>query len=117
MEKVLRELFSAHFFGRPYRLNGTKIHLHTALKTLQLFFVLYGSVVPGCSAGVPCNVQLFRRCSGVSRCSADVSYSVVPCSGVPGFIACRESPISRNIQKIFRASFFHFSSLKSYFLK
>ena len=27
MEKVLQELFWAHFFGRPYRPNGTEIHL------------------------------------------------------------------------------------------
>ena len=31
MEKVLQELFWAHFFGRPYRSNGTKIHLDAAL--------------------------------------------------------------------------------------
>ena len=50
-----------------------------------MFFVLYGSVVPGCSAGVPGNVQLFRHSSGVFCCSAGVPHSVVPSSGVPGF--------------------------------
>ena len=41
----------------------------------------YSVGILGCSAGVPGNVQLFRHCSGVFRCSAGV-----PCSGVPGFI-------------------------------
>ena len=31
MEKVLHKLFWAHFFGRPHRSNGTKIHLDAAL--------------------------------------------------------------------------------------
>ena len=31
MKKVLQELFWPHFFGRPYRSNGTKIHLDAAL--------------------------------------------------------------------------------------
>ena len=31
MEKVLQELFWAHFFGHSYRSNGTKIYLDTAL--------------------------------------------------------------------------------------
>ena len=31
MGKVLQELFWAHFFGCPYRSNGTKIHLDAAL--------------------------------------------------------------------------------------
>ena len=62
--------------------------LNCLLKTLQLFFVLYGSFAQECSAGVPGNVQLFRHCSGVFRCSAGVPYSVVPCSGIPGFIVC-----------------------------
>ena len=31
MEKVLQELFWAHFFGQSYRSNGTKIYLDTAL--------------------------------------------------------------------------------------
>ena len=35
------------------------------------------------SAGVPCSGVLV-----VFRCSADVPCSVVPCSGVPGFIVC-----------------------------
>ena len=30
MEKVIQELFSAPFFGCPYRYNGTKIHLDAA---------------------------------------------------------------------------------------
>ena len=35
------------------------------------------------SAGVPCSGVLV-----VFRCSAGVPCSVVPCSGVPGFIVC-----------------------------
>ena len=31
MEKVLQEHFWAHFFGRPYCSNGTKIHLDAAM--------------------------------------------------------------------------------------
>ena len=31
MEKVLQELFWAHFFGRPYRSNGTKAYLDAAV--------------------------------------------------------------------------------------
>ena len=31
MKKVLQELFWVHFFGHPYRSNGTKIHLDAAL--------------------------------------------------------------------------------------
>ena len=33
MEKVLQELSWVHFFGHPYCLNGTKIHLDVALTT------------------------------------------------------------------------------------
>ena len=36
MEKVLQELFWAYFFGRPYRSNGTKIHLDAALHITDL---------------------------------------------------------------------------------
>ena len=32
MEKVLQELFWAHFSWAPIPLNGTKIHLDTAMK-------------------------------------------------------------------------------------
>ena len=45
--------------------------------------------------GIPIVLPVFRcmfhHCSGVSplfRCSAGVPCSVVPCSGVPGFILC-----------------------------
>ena len=31
MAKVLQELFWAYFFERPYRSNGTKIHLDAAV--------------------------------------------------------------------------------------
>ena len=41
------------------------------------------------SSGVPGNVQLFCHCSRAFHCSAGVPCSVVPCSGVPGFIVCR----------------------------
>ena len=61
-----------------------------------LFFVLYGSVVPGCSADAPGNVELFHHCFGVFRRSAGVPYSVVPCSGVPGFIVCHKKIILSN---------------------
>ena len=33
MERVLQELFGAHFFGRPYCSKGTKINLDAALTT------------------------------------------------------------------------------------
>ena len=33
MEKVLQEFFWVHFFGCPYRSNGTKLHLDAALNT------------------------------------------------------------------------------------
>ena len=36
MEKVLQELFWAHFFMRPYRSNGTKIHLDATLVYKQV---------------------------------------------------------------------------------
>ena len=52
-----------------------------------------------CSAGVTLvfrgvplvfrGIPLFRHYSGVFRCSAGVPRSVVPCSGVPGFMVCR----------------------------
>ena len=48
----------------------------------------YSVGILGCSTSVPGNVQLFRRCSRVFRCSAGVPCSIVPCSGVPGFIVC-----------------------------
>ena len=35
MEKVLQELFWAHFLRRPYRSHGTKIHLDAALTVLD----------------------------------------------------------------------------------
>ena len=35
MEKVLQELFWAHFFGRPYRSNGIKMHLGDALLNIM----------------------------------------------------------------------------------
>ena len=35
MEKVLRELFWAHIFGRPYRSNGTIINLDAAQTILR----------------------------------------------------------------------------------
>ena len=57
--------------------------LNFLLKTLQLFFLLYDFVVPGCTAVAPGNFQLFRHCSGMFQCF------VVPCSGVPGFIVCQ----------------------------
>ena len=47
MEKVSRELFWAHFFGRiffrrPYCLNGTKIHLDAALSPSINFLKFQG---------------------------------------------------------------------------
>ena len=46
----------------------------------------------GCSSGVPSGFPLFRPCSGVFRCFAGAPCSVVPCSGVPGFIVCCQFP-------------------------
>ena len=47
-----------------------------------MFFVLQGSVVQGCSAGVTLVFHsysgLFHYCSEVFRCSANVPYSVFP---------------------------------------
>ena len=42
-------------------------------KSLQLFFVLYGSVVPGCSAGVTFVLHCILRCSRVFHCSTTVA--------------------------------------------
>ena len=66
-------------------------------KFLQLFFILYGSVVPECSTGVTLVLrwysEAFRWCSPVFRCFATVpGCSVVPCSSVPGFIVCLHLP-------------------------
>ena len=36
MEKELQELFWVHFFGHPYRSNGTKIHLDAALNSTNV---------------------------------------------------------------------------------
>ena len=43
MEKVLQELFLAHF-GRPYRSNGTKIHLDTAMKGQNMHQIFLGAL-------------------------------------------------------------------------
>ena len=71
-----------------------------SLKSQQLFLVLYGSVLPGWSAGVTLvfcwYFGMFYGCSvvpplfqGVPLLSAGVPCSVVPYSGVPGFIVYR----------------------------
>ena len=69
-----------------------------SLKSLQLFFVLYGSLVPGWSAGVTLvfcwylgvfqGLPLFHHCSGVFRCAVPM---VFRCSVFrrSGFIVCR----------------------------
>ena len=48
----------------------------------------YSVCILVCSAGVPGNVQLFRHCSGVFRCSDGVPCFAVRCFGVPGFVVC-----------------------------
>ena len=53
-----------------------------------------------CSARAP---LYGYRCSvsvSVFRCSAGVPYSVVPCSGVPGFIVCPVVPFGSLLKRI-----------------
>ena len=88
------------------------MRLKFCLKSLQLLFVLYGSVVPDfppvlSCVGVPLvfrSVSLFHHCSGVFHCSAGVLCSVILCSGVPGFIVCRCKWLTESYGKVFQYS-------------
>ena len=76
--------------------------------SLKTTTIVLCSVVPGCSTGVTLvfrcimkfsacvlgNVQLFRHCSGVFRCSAGVLCLFALCSRVPGFIVCPKNIVS-----------------------
>ena len=73
--------------------------------SLQLFFVLYGFVVPGCSAGI---TLVFHWYSEVFSW----------CSGVPGFIVCQlRSILEEFLYETFRESISlsvcNFQSMKS----
>ena len=50
---------------------------------MQLFFVMQGYVVPGCSAGVP---LVFRCSATIPECSAVPSVFRVPLFRVPVFL-------------------------------
>ena len=79
--------------------------LNFLLKLLQSFFVplfrdvplvlrWYSVGIMKCPACVLGNVQLFRHCSGVFRCSAGVLCLFALCSRAPGFIVCPKNIVS-----------------------
>ena len=79
--------------------------LNFLLQLLQSFFVplfrgvplvlrWYSVGIMKCPACVLGNVQLFRHCSGVFRCSAGVLCLFALCSRVPGFIVCPKNIVS-----------------------
>lgn len=94
------------------------------LKSLQLFFVLYGSVVQDvllvlccCSVGIPgcfIGVLLFPHCSGLFCYSTGVPSSIVSCSGVPSFIVCLGSGLKLSIDRYKQNSYLSADVIKAY---
>ena len=81
-------------FAKTFSSLGTDRNIITISCHSSLFFVLHllvnRVITMKIAWKVVQRVSLFHHCSRVFCCSTSVPYSIVLCSGVPGFIVCHK---------------------------